>query len=160
VWPLWQYCRKENTNLCTDNHGKNPLQWVLMNICLRNNNFLFHFRGSHMELMSGLGWLMASSVVLVNTDSFSFLTILFFSLCYHFCLSLLYAMVLIPWVFCCYGLGYFSHSCFALVFSDSGVKWSSCLSYMFLPVFASDAVYPVLCFLDFILGFSLHENAP
>jgi hypothetical protein len=40
-----------------------------------------------MELISELGWLVTCSVVLMNTDSFSFLAILFPSLWMTFALS-------------------------------------------------------------------------
>jgi hypothetical protein len=58
-----------------------------------------------------------------------------FSFVYDFCRAPFYPMVLVPRVFCCFWLEYFSNSC-VFVFGDSAANWSFCLSYIFLTAVA------------------------
>jgi hypothetical protein len=50
-------------------------------VLLTHSVFLFRSKRSHMEPKSMLGWLTTCSVVMMNTDPFSFLMILFCSSC-------------------------------------------------------------------------------
>jgi hypothetical protein len=102
-------------------------------VCYTLGYFLFRSMESHMDLNSVTGWLMTWSVVLTNSDSFIFLVILSTSL--H----------CIPWsssqqCFATLHLDLLVTFCAAFMLGDSGAKWPSCLSWIFISVFASDAV--------------------
>jgi hypothetical protein len=77
---------------------------VDITLCYTLSYFLSRSSGSHMGLTSNLGSLMICSVVLMNTDSFSFLVIQFSSLCYDSCRIPLHSVVLFPGVSYCFRL--------------------------------------------------------
>lgn len=86
---------------------------------------------------------------LTNSESSGFLMYVIFFL-HDICLIPQKSVILFPRVFCCSVLSILLRLC-------SVIPASSCLASIFLLIFAWDAVYAVLCFLDLVFVWSIKQ---